>query len=159
MNTTSNTVPSLDWERVSRIPYESTAQPQGSCPNGTGIQQCVFSSFTAPPSGYRLVVENVSGWITLPSSATSAPFVLLSNFDGPRNTFWSFTGTLGQPFNTVIQSSINQATRAVFDSVDSPPAVTVTANFQGSIGQFMTLSGSLVQYKMSLKQERVSNTR
>jgi hypothetical protein len=42
MNTTSNTVPSLDWERVSRIPYESTAQPQGNCPNGTGIQQCVF---------------------------------------------------------------------------------------------------------------------
>jgi hypothetical protein len=61
MNTTSNTVPSLDWERVSRIPYESTAQPQGNCPNGTGIQQCVFSSFTAPPSGFRLAVEKVSG--------------------------------------------------------------------------------------------------
>ena len=139
INTSTNPVPNQDVVRAARIPYESTQQPQGNCPSGSGVQNCVFV-WPAPPAGYRLVVQNVSGWITLNGSATASPFAVLSDFDGGRNTFWSFTGTLGQPANTVIQSSFNQPTLAVFDEA---PGMTVTANFQSNIGQFMTLSGYL----------------
>src|SRR5580658_2987813 len=74
-NTTANPVPNLDAERIARIPYQSTQQPQGNCPNGNGVQECTFV-FTAPLTGYRLRVENVSGWITLASGATSPPIAV-----------------------------------------------------------------------------------
>jgi len=144
VNTTANPVPNLDAERIARIPYESTQQPQGNCPNGNGPQQCNFA-FTAPPAGYRLVVENVSGWITLASGATSPPIAVLSDFDNGqgRSTIWSYTGAPGQPFNTVIQSSFNQPALAIFDAGDTGPAMTVTANWEAGLGQYMTLTGYL----------------
>lgn len=143
-NTVANPVPNLDAERIARIPYESSQQPQGNCPAGNGPQQCNFV-FTTPPTGYRLVVENVSGWITLASGATSPPIAELSDFDNSqgRLTTWSYTGTLGQPFNGVIQSSFNQPALAIFDAGDAAPAMTVTANWEAGIGQYMTLTGYL----------------
>lgn len=143
-NTTANPVPNLDAERIARVRYESTQQPQGTCPIGNGPQQCSFV-FTAPPSGYRLIVENVSGSITLAAGATSPPVAVLSDFENSQNrlTVWSYAGILGQPVNGVIQSAFNQPALAIFDAGDNAPAMTVTANWQAGIGQFMTLTGYL----------------
>ena len=142
LNTSANAVPSLDLAMVSRIPYESTSQPTGNCPNGSGVQTCSFS-FPAPSTGFRLVVENVGGFLTLEPTATFAPYAALFNQDGFRNTFWSFTGTLGQPRGGAVPASFNQAARAVFDSLDTAPLVLVTADYIGGVGEFMTLSGYL----------------
>jgi hypothetical protein len=140
---TASPVPNLDVERIARVPYESTQQPQGNCPGGNVLGKCTFV-FTLPPSGYRLVVENVSGSITVPVSATSPPIAVLFDYDpsGP-GTAWSYTATLGQPFNNVMQTGFNQQTRAVFDSNDTAPTMIVTANWQAGVEQFMTLSGYL----------------
>jgi hypothetical protein len=155
-NTVANPVPNLDAERIARVPYESSQQPQGNCPNGNGLQQCRFV-FTAPPTGYRLVVENVNGWITLAGGATSPPFAELGDFDSGQDvlTFWSYTGTLGQPFNTVVQSSFNQPARAIFDAGDSAPFMTVTANWEAGIGQYMTLTGYLENCAVASCQAKV----
>jgi hypothetical protein len=141
MNTTANSVPSLDAERVARVPYESTSQPLGSCGSSSGLAQCSFS-FPGPPSGFRLVVENLGGWVSQNSGA-SAPIAVLNNFDGGRNTWWSVTGTMGPLFNTIVQCSFNQNMRAVFDTVDLAPNVNVTADWRGGVGQYVTLTGYL----------------
>jgi hypothetical protein len=139
VNAPSQPVPHINVVGAARIPYESTQQPQGTCSGGVG--NCVFQ-WPAPPSGFRLVVQNVSGWLTLSGATTAPPFAVLQDFDNAqsRSTYWSFTGSLGQPSGVSVQSSFNQTTLAVFDEA---PAMVVTANFQGSVGQFMTLSGYL----------------
>jgi len=144
VNTTANPVPNLDAERIARVRYESSQQPQGHCPNGNGVQQCNFT-FTTPPSGYRLVVENVSGSITLANGATSPPIAVLSDLDNSLGviTVWSYTGNLGQPFNGVVLSSFNQPALAIFDAGDTGPSMSVTANWEAGQGQYMTLTGYL----------------
>ena len=145
-NTKANPVVSLDLERKSRIPYESTvAKIPGTCP--AGVQTCFFT-FTAPPTGFRLVVESVSGLVILDTSATAPPIAVLSQADSAKSTAWAYPGALGQPnpgFN--VTATFNATTRAVFDPSDingGAPSMYVFANFSsGSYDQFMTLSGYL----------------
>lgn len=134
-NTSTNPVQSVDAEKMSRIPYQSSAQPTGFC--NSGILSCSFV-FTAPPAGYRLVVENVSGWLTLTPDATT-PFAVLSENDGFGTSYWSFTGSLGLSTAAAVQASFNAPIRAVFDSA---PTMTVTASWT-NVGKYMTLSGYL----------------
>jgi hypothetical protein len=143
VNTSANPVPNLDTERNARVPYESSQQASGNCPSVNGPQQCTYF-FLQAPIGYRLVVQNVSGFITLAGNATSPPIALLYDEDNTaRLTFWSFSGVLGQTLNGTTQTSFNYPAQAVFDSSDSAPVLTVTANFQASIPQYMTLTGYL----------------
>jgi hypothetical protein len=143
-NTTANPVPNLDAERIARIPYESTQQPQGNCPNSNLIQACNFA-FTPPPTGYRLVVENVSGWIVLANGTTLPPIAILTDVDNTvgRTTIWSYAGILVQGSGTAILASFNQPAHAVFDAGDSGPEVAVNANWEGGTVQYMTLTGYL----------------
>src|SRR5579872_848824 len=69
MNTSSNSVPNLDTEKLARIPYESTATAS-NCPSAGGVGACFFN-FAAPPSGYRVVVENVSGYFQISPAANA----------------------------------------------------------------------------------------
>jgi hypothetical protein len=141
-NTASNPVPSLDLAKVSRIPYESTKQPFSTC-TSVGVYNCDFF-WPLPPAGFRLVVENVSGYLQLASNATAPPLAFFVDDDAGKGTIWAFMGALGQLQGTATPASINQTTRAVFDSGDTGGVnMTVTANWSGSVQQFMTLSGYL----------------
>jgi len=144
VNTTANPVPNLDAERIARIPYESTQTPQGNCPNSNAIQACNFA-FTPPPTGYRLVVENVSGWIVLANGTTLPPIAILTDVDNSvgRTTIWSYPGTLVQGSGTAILASFNQPAHAVIDAGDGGPELAVNANWEGGTVQYMTLTGYL----------------
>jgi hypothetical protein len=142
VNTTANPVPNLDTERIARIPYESTQQPTGNCPSGSGVQQCIFD-FTPAPAGYRLIVQSVSGSVSLQPGTTAPPTAILINGDNGRYTYWSFTGTLGQTLSGAMYSGFNQPALAYYDPGDSGPAMYLVANYQAGVGQYMTLTGYL----------------
>jgi hypothetical protein len=70
MNTNASPVPNLDTEKLARVPYESTASAS-NCPAPGNVGACFFN-FAAVPAGYRLVVENLSGYFQI-SPAANAP--------------------------------------------------------------------------------------
>jgi hypothetical protein len=146
---TNALVNSLDLERVNRIPYESTQQPQPGCPATNGPAQCVFN-FTPPPAGWRLVVENVSGIVTLAPGTTVPPVGFLTDQDGINFTNWGFTGKVGQANGSGPLASFNEPIHAVIDSGDvQSPIVGVVANWFSGVGQYMTLSGYLENCALS----------
>src|SRR5262249_54762315 len=137
-NTSASPVPTADVEKLARIPYQSSYRTT-TC---TGVTNCFFS-FTAAPSGYRLVVENLSGLFELNNAATAPPTGLIegSSF---LNVF-AFTATNGQVFNGTIMSGINVPVRMVFDTTEGNPVAFVYGNYPSITGlpSTMTLSGYL----------------
>jgi hypothetical protein len=133
MNTTANPGSVLDASRASRAPYQSMVQM--NC--GNGVFTCEFP-FTTAPSGFRLVVENVSGGLNI---VAGSPAPVVSLVDGSGNGYWAFIGALGLP-TFLVNAGFNQTLRAYFDPTDGQPFVVVAGNFQGTI-QRVTLSGYL----------------
>jgi hypothetical protein len=134
MNTNAQPGSVLDAERATRIPYQSDVTLT-NC-----FSQCVFQ-FSTPPAGYRLVVENVSGFLELdPSSA--APAGDLQNLHLPHNNLWGLNAPLGPNAFGVVTSGLNQTVRAIFDPGDLPRVV-IFATFLPGSPQYATLSGYL----------------
>jgi hypothetical protein len=135
VNTTANPGGVLDADKATRIPYQSSIVE--NC--GEGVSRCQFN-FTAAPSGYRLVVENVSAGLVLNAGA-AAPVVSLFNSAGGN---WTFTGVVGQAFATP-SGGFNQSVLAYFDPTDGQPTVSLIANLISAPGfsQTITLSGYL----------------
>jgi len=138
MNTSSAPAIGVDAEKLARIPYQSSYRTT-TC---TGVTNCFFS-FTAAPSGYRLVVENLSGLFEINNAATAPPTGLLegSSF---LNVF-AFTAANGQIFNGTIMSGINIPVKMVFDPQEGNPVAFVYGNYPSITGlpSTMTLSGYL----------------
>jgi len=138
VNGTSNPVQSADVEKLARIPYQSSYRTT-TC---TGLTNCFFS-FTAAPSGYRLVVTNISGLFELSNSATAPPTGLIegSSF---LNVF-AFTAANGQIFNGTVMAGINVPVRMVFDTDEGNPVAFVYGLYPSITGlpSVMTLSGYL----------------
>src|SRR5215469_4900005 len=138
MNTSSAPAIGADAEKLARIPYQSSYRTT-VC---TGVTNCFFS-FTAAPSGYRLVVENLSGLFEINNAATAPPTGLLegSSF---LNVF-AFTAANGQIFNGTIMSGINIPVKMVFDTTEGNPVAFVYGNYPSITGlpSTMTLSGYL----------------
>jgi hypothetical protein len=131
-------VPEIDAEQLARIPYQSAATNSG-CVGLVG--SCTFL-FTPAPAGYRLVVENLSGWFQLSGPASAPPIVLLK--DASSRTALGFAGTVGPLFGGSAYAAINQPTRAYFDPSDGNITASVTASFPAaSLPQRMTLTGHL----------------
>jgi len=138
MNTSSAPAIGVDAEKLARIPYQSSYRTT-TC---TGVTNCFFS-FTAAPSGYRLVVENLSGLFELNNAATAPPTGLLegSSF---LNVF-AFTAANGQIFNGTIMAGINTPVKMVFDTTEGNPVAFVYGDYPSITGlpSVMTLSGYL----------------
>ena len=138
MNTSSAPAMGADVEKLARIPYQSSYRTT-TC---TGVTNCFFS-FTAAPSGYRLVVENLSGLFEISNAATAPPTGLLegSSF---LNVF-AFTAANGQIFNGTIMSGINIPVKMVFDPSEGNPVAFVYGDYPSITGlpSVMTLSGYL----------------
>lgn len=138
MNTNVNSVPSLDTEKLARIPYESTATA-ASCPAPGNVGACFFS-FAAVPTGYRLVVENLAGYFQISPAATAPVEGYLEN-----NSFRikeAFAAPLGQiDLGGHIQAAFNSATRFYVDVGESAFAV-ASSNWSNGNSE-MVLSGYL----------------
>jgi len=139
MNTNANPGSILDAERATRIPYQSMVS-QTTC---SGISQCQFSGFSAPPSGYRLVIENVSGFFALNTSSSPIAGYLVNLKSLSQVNYWGLNAPLGQPFSGAVFSGLNQNVVAYFDAGDAPPFVNIWGNFFTGGSQSVNLSGHL----------------
>ena len=129
-NTASNPVPSVDTERNARIPYLSTAEV--SC--GTGYNVCVFNP-TAPPPGYRLVGQWITGNIRLTDTSTT-PLVSI-RVEGSNN-FLNVpvsVGSLNSAFGVISQTIVSYWSFA--------PEVEVAAIFGTPFTSQVTIGGYL----------------
>lgn len=137
MNTSSAPAIGVDAEKLARIPYQSSYRTT-TC---TGLTNCFFQ-FTAAPSGYRLVVENISGLFELANGTTPATGLIEgSTF---LNVF-GFATTTGPVFNGTLYAAVNQPTRMVFDNSEGDPVAFVYGTYPSIQGlpSTMTLSGYL----------------
>ena len=139
MNTTASPGSVLDADKATRIPYQSN-QIVTNC---SGLQNCGMPAFTAVPSGYRLVVENVSGFFNLdPTSPPVAGY--LENFHLPNQNFWGLNAPIGGTgFNGESFAGLNQNVTAVFDAGEFP-FVVIYAKFLNGFPQAVNVSGYLV---------------
>jgi hypothetical protein len=141
-NTTANPAVTLDAEHATRIPYESTAIGSFLGSNcGGGVVGCTFT-WAPVPTGYRLVIENISATMVL-GSGTPQPLGTLTTTD-PLGVGTSviFTGIyiagIG-PNNSVV----NQTVKFYVDGGQSAVAV-IEANYKTFIGQnAATITGYL----------------
>jgi hypothetical protein len=136
MNTSANSVPNLDTEKLARIPYESTATAS-NCPGGGGVGACFFN-FSSPPSGYRVVVENVSGYFQISPAANADLVGYIEN-----NSFRikaGFTAPRAQvDLGGHIQCAFDNPTRFYIDSGEGVFAV-ASANWSNGSSS-MVVSG------------------
>jgi hypothetical protein len=136
-NTTTNPVPALDVERAARLPYQSFYD-MNVC---SGIVPCGFT-FASVPSGYRLVVQHISGAIYLTSGTTAAPTLSLAN-KGDNKGSWEFAGKLGSTYAGAVYAAINEDVQAYFDPTDPQPQAILLGNLASGFDQTVTLSGYL----------------
>lgn len=138
MNTSSSPAIAVDAEKLARIPYQSS-RFSNSC---TGLTGCLLT-FAPPPSGYRLVVQHVSGnlWQYPLVSGTQQPAWFY--VDVGLTSVLSVPSTVGQSTDgSIMQSVINSD---VLTYIDSGSAVNGFAmgNWQPGFPVSVTLSGYL----------------
>ncbi|MBS1858525.1 MAG: hypothetical protein JST11_24365 [Acidobacteria bacterium] len=123
-NTNSQPVPGTDVERMARIPYMSSVQNPTCGGNGNAC----FFNFAAPPVGYRLVAENLSGYFQVSPASTTPVMGYLE--DSPSFTvFAGLTAPLGQiDLGGHIQAAFDTPTRFYVNGGDNVFAV-VSANW------------------------------
>ena len=126
--TVGNTIHVLDAEKLARIPYQSTQFTVGGCVS------CQLS-FTAAPSGHRLVLQHISA--QLQGSTQLALSVGTGLIGFSYQPSWTFEGTLG----TSNTCGINQDLLGYFDPADGTPNVTVPGG--GVLNGTVTLTGYL----------------
>ena len=135
MNTSANSVPNLDTEKLARIPYESTATA-ANCPAPGNVGACFFN-FSAVPTCYRLVVENLSGYFQISPGATASieGYIEGSAFRIKN----SFAAPLGQvDLGGHIQAAFSNATRFYVDPGEGVFAVASSTWSNGNSEMVMT---------------------
>ena len=142
VNTTSAPAINLSADTMTRIPYQSTVISQCT---GSQPQNCAFSGFTACPSGYRLVIQNVSGFFNLQSGSTPlAGYMEDFDFAHGIQTFTGLNAPIGGTgFNGESFAGLNQNVLSFFDAGQFP-FVVIYGAFQGAgFNNGITLSGYL----------------
>ena len=138
VNTTAAAGIVLSADKATRIPYQST-QIIKTC---SGLTNCFFPTFSGVPTGYRLVVQNVSGFLQLTSNSPAVSGYL-EDFHLPNDTFWGLNAPIGGTgVNGQSYAGLNENVVAVFDAGEAP-IVNVTANFLTNSPQIVTVSGYL----------------
>jgi hypothetical protein len=83
-NTTANPAVTLDADKATRIPYESSSQAAGFAGTCGETIVCQFDGFTVVPAGYRLVVQQIAAVVGVNSASPT-----------PNGYFASLTGDVG----------------------------------------------------------------
>lgn len=139
-NTTSQPAIALSADKATRIPYQSNVF-QNTC---SGLQNCGFSSFTTVPAGYRLVVENVSGFFNLQMNSTPISGYLENiNFALGHQNLWGLSAPIGGTgFNGESFAGLNETVNAIFDAGETP-FVVIYGNFLSGFPQDVNVTGHL----------------
>jgi hypothetical protein len=134
-NTTAGPGIVLDANTATRIPYQSSAS--ATC----GGDFCSFS-FSPVPAGYRLVVENVAGRMTMLPGTTIPPALLLG--DGASKVNVGVPAIMAGDTNTLL-ATFNAKATAFYDPALQPLLFATGAFGSGAItGEFATLTGFLI---------------
>jgi hypothetical protein len=139
-NTTSQPAIALSADKATRIPYQSNII-MNTC---GGLLNCGFSGFTAVPPGYRLIVENVSGFFNLQMNSTPiAGYLENINFALNHQNLWGLSAPIGGTgFNGESFAGLNETVNAVFDAGESP-FVVIYGNFMNNFPQDVDVTGHL----------------
>ncbi len=136
-NSATAPVQVVDVERIARVPYLSSVY-HNNCTTGPGA--CFFV-FATPPSGTRLVAENLSGYFQIDSTVT-APVVGYVEDDPSFTLFTAFTAPLAGPDGAGhTQAAFSQPTRFYVNGGDTFLAVVSTTWSNGAAN--VVLSGYL----------------
>jgi hypothetical protein len=134
-NTTANPVNSVDADRATRIPYQSSSSFGGTATGCyVGPFLCPFNSFTPVPAGYRLVIQNVSAQLVV-GSGKPVPFGFVNSSGGQ---IVSFVGTYAEDNFAVINQQITS-----YHNAGDTPYLIITADWYGLSSATVTLSGYL----------------
>jgi hypothetical protein len=136
-NTTANPVQGADVEKLARIPYQSHLTKTGC----SGSSFCLFSYFTQPPTGYRLVVENISALLANAAGTTVPPLGSLnaSNIE----IGFSANNLGGKDFAGNVYAALNVSTKIYFDPSDGPIYASILGDWPSGVQQTMTVTGYL----------------
>jgi biopolymer transport protein ExbD len=141
-NTTANPAVTLDADKATRIPYQSSSQGVDAITGGpcNGVDaNCVFGLITAP-SGYRLVVENISAYLYVSSGNPAPSGVMLSGAASTLQGATFFYGSyLGSNFQAAI---INQSVKRYVNAGDGQ-YLFITADFRHDYNHYATVTGYL----------------
>jgi len=107
-NTASNPVPSVDVEKLARIPFQYHTLACGQCE----------LKFNLNKPGYRVVIEDISFGFILNPGATEAPLVFVVNVDPAHGGRWAAVGKLGPSINGHIFAGANEKVLAYFEDTD-----------------------------------------
>jgi hypothetical protein len=129
-NTTANPVPVFNADHKA---YTDLADI-----NTCGGNTCSWN-FAPVPAGYRLVVENLSGSMLVPSSATHPPTATLST----GNNVYGISGTIGAPSTGApgYSAAVINGNFKAYAAAGTSPLLYVSANW-GSNAE-VTLTGYL----------------
>ncbi|MGA2811811.1 MAG: hypothetical protein ABSG16_10465 [Candidatus Acidiferrum sp.] len=103
-NTTANPAVTLDADKATRIPYESSSQAAGFAGTCGETIVCQFDGFTVVPAGYRLVVQQIAAVVGVNSASPT-----------PNGYFASLTGDVGgAPLDYFTGTYITKQGEAIF---------------------------------------------
>jgi hypothetical protein len=125
VNTAANPVPNLDTERNARIPYESTSTV--TC--GLTLGPCQFD-FTFPPPGYRLVIQNINGYIRETSATMPTIF-----FRANANNFLGIPSVANGSVALVNQNLVS------YSEFTTPQAYVSDVTFNSTFSSQLTVIG------------------
>jgi hypothetical protein len=137
-------LPVYNLDDRGRIPYQSTVDMVGKCPNVSNPVECSFS-FPVVPAGHRLVVEHVSGLI---QTTPTPPFIAVTFF-APRSVGGLVANFLVPSVDFNGFEAIGAFDRQVlmfYDQAQEPSVLVFAggATFPSALNQFITLSGYLL---------------
>jgi hypothetical protein len=141
-NTTANPAVTLDADKATRIPYQSSAQGMDdftglSC-DGVDVN-CDFSGLTVPPAGYRLVMEHISANLNVRSGNPAPGGVIYSAATTLRGATFFSGSYLGSSNQVAI---INQPIQRYVNAGDFFPLY-IIADYNGKLPHTVTVTGYL----------------
>jgi hypothetical protein len=137
-NTTANPAITLDADKATQIPYQSTQQF-----TAIGGALAIPVTFAQVPSGYRLVIENVNTNFTL-SLGSTPPFGEICTLFNKSVCFPSFTGTALFSLDGVEAGIINQQVTRYVGPGDTPYVIFTADTYQANGTNTATLTGHLI---------------
>jgi hypothetical protein len=140
-NTKTNPAITVDADKSTRIPYQSTQAIPSTDIVGSGVRGIIFSQLAAVQAGHRLVIQNISFQVSAASN-NPIPWAFVCSAFNSETCFPSFTGVFAGGPN---QAGVGNANVIRYIGPGDAPEVTVVFDPlpQSGILDIVTVSGYL----------------
>ena len=141
VNPATNPALTRNVDDPGRIAYQTTVT------NCSLTETTCSFSFPAVPQGHRLVVEHVSGFLSLNSNASGANVFLTGGANEARSSFFALPGLQFASSGSIL---FDQAVLQYLDAGSAPFIATVTDVIPNANGSTATVSGYLLDCATTL---------